>query len=157
MWQVKQPLPVRDGELGLRQSDAVFFHTRQLPEVLERLREDLGGRPMLLDGVAASDRPRQAEGSYMPCFLAGTGSARALAAVTGAPLYRFSHQQGHVAAALYGDVYKRQLLYHAQLTRLDHPAYPSGDQPVADPQTMASQNGSDELSLIHISRPWRGP
>lgn len=53
MWQVKQPLPVRDGELGLRQSDAVFFHTRQLPEVLERLREDLGGRPMLLDGVAA--------------------------------------------------------------------------------------------------------
>lgn len=102
MWQVKQPLPVRDGELGLRQSDAVFFHTRQLPEVLERLREDLGGRPMLLDGVAASDRPRQAEGSYMPCFLAGTGSARALAAVTGAPLYRFSHQQGHVAAALYG-------------------------------------------------------
>lgn len=57
---------MRDGELGLRQSDAVFFHTRQLPEVLERLREDLGGRPMLLDGVAASDRPRQAEGSYMP-------------------------------------------------------------------------------------------
>lgn len=43
IWQVKRPLPVKEGELGLRQSDAVFFHTRQLPEVLERLREDLGG------------------------------------------------------------------------------------------------------------------
>ena len=102
IWQVKRPLPVKEGELGLRQSDAVFFHTRQLPEVLERLREDLGGRPLLLDGVAASDRPRQAEGSYMPCFLAGSGMARGLSAVTGAPFVSFSHQQGHVAAALYG-------------------------------------------------------
>ena len=27
----KQLLPVREGEMGLRQSDAVFHHTRQLP------------------------------------------------------------------------------------------------------------------------------
>ena len=26
-------LPVKQGELGLRQSDAVFFHTKSLPEL----------------------------------------------------------------------------------------------------------------------------
>ena len=35
--QEKQLLPVKAGEAGLRQSDAVFHHTRQLPELLERL------------------------------------------------------------------------------------------------------------------------
>lgn len=102
MWQVKQLLPVREGELGLRQSDAVFHHTRQLPDMLEKLARE-AGRPLgKLAAAAASDRPQQAEGSYMPCFLVGLGAARQLAAVTGRPLYRFTHQQGHVAAALYG-------------------------------------------------------
>ena len=102
MWQVKQLLPVREGEMGLRQSDAVFHHTRQLPEMLEKLALE-AGRPLgELAAVAASDRPQQAEGSSMPCFLVGLGAARQLAAVTGKPVYRFTHQQGHVAAALYG-------------------------------------------------------
>ena len=35
--QAKQLLPVKEGEMGLRQADAVFHHTRQLPEVMERL------------------------------------------------------------------------------------------------------------------------
>ncbi len=97
--QEKQLLPVRPGEMGLRQSDAVFHHTRQLPEVLERL---LAGSPGGFRAVAASDRPQQKDGSYMPCFLVGWGAARQLAAVLDVPLYRFTHQQGHVAAALYG-------------------------------------------------------
>ena len=37
----------------------------------------------------------------MPCFLVGEGTARTLAAASGLPLYRFSHQEGHIAAALY--------------------------------------------------------
>lgn len=101
LWQVKQLLPVKDGELGLRQSDAVFHHTRQLPTMMERLVDEAGD----LSSVAAigvSVRPTQAEGSYMPCFLSGEGAARQMAALIGAPLYRFSHQQGHVMAALYG-------------------------------------------------------
>lgn len=97
--QEKQLLPVRAGELGLRQSDAVFHHTRQLPEVLERL---LARTPGGFRAVAASDRPQQTDGSYMPCFLVGLGAARQLAATLGVPLYRFTHQQGHVTAALYG-------------------------------------------------------
>ncbi len=97
--QEKQLLPVKPGEMGLRQSDAVFHHTRQLPEVLERL---LAACPGGFQAVAASDRPQQRDGSYMPCFLVGWGAARQLAAVLGVPLHRFTHQQGHVAAALYG-------------------------------------------------------
>ena len=97
--QEKQLLPVEAGKMGLRQSDAVFHHTCQLPVLMERL------APVLSGGVAAvgaSDRPQQQEGSYMPCFLVGAGAARELAAVLGVPLHLFTHQQGHVAAALTG-------------------------------------------------------
>ena len=97
--QAKKLLPVKAGEMGLRQSDAVFHHTRQLPEMIEQL------APQLAQGVAAvaaSDRPQQSEGSYMPCFLVGAGAARQLGSVLGVPVYFFTHQQGHVAAALTG-------------------------------------------------------
>lgn len=102
LWQYKQLLPVKEGELGLRQSDAVFHHTRQLPERMERLCDAVDN---LYEDVAAfgvSDRPQESEGSYMPCFLVGLGSARQLAAMFRKPLHIFTHQQGHVAAALYG-------------------------------------------------------
>ena len=36
LYQVKEPLPVKDGECGLRQSDALFAHTKNLPVVLDR-------------------------------------------------------------------------------------------------------------------------
>lgn len=99
MTQVKRLLPVKSGTVGLRQSDALFHHVRQLPELVEELREK---ERASVGCVAASDRPRRAEGSYMPCFLAGSGAARELAAVLGVPLHLFSHQEGHVAAALFG-------------------------------------------------------
>lgn len=94
--QQKQLLPVKEGTLGLRQSDALFHHTRQIPELMEQL--DIGK----VDAVGVSDKPTECEGSYMPCFLAGVSVARSLAAALSVPLYRFTHQQGHVAAALYG-------------------------------------------------------
>lgn len=101
LWQYKRLLPVKEGELGLRQSDAVFHHIRQLPELMENLCREVGDLSDLA-AVGVSTRPQETEGSYMPCFLAGHGAARQLAAVTGRPLYTFTHQQGHVAAALYG-------------------------------------------------------
>jgi N6-L-threonylcarbamoyladenine synthase len=97
--QAKQLLPVKAGEMGLRQSDAVFHHTRQLPDVMERLTEALAGG---ISAVAASDRPQQVDGSYMPCFLVGAGAARQLGAALGVPVHFFTHQQGHVMAALTG-------------------------------------------------------
>ena len=97
---VKKPLPVKPGSRGLRQSDALFHHTVRLPEVLEEIRAALEGRP--LAAVGYSKTPRDVEGSYMPCFLAGQAAAHAAACAAGVPLYGFSHQCGHVMAALYG-------------------------------------------------------
>ena len=90
-------LTVPEGALGLRQSDALFQHVKRLHLMVERLRAD--GALEWIAAVGASTRPREVEGSYMPCFLVGEGEGRALAAALGAPFYPCSHQQGHVAAA----------------------------------------------------------
>ena len=90
-------LDVRPGELGLRQSDALFQHVKRLHLMVEQLRSD--GVIGELKAVGASTRPREVEGSYMPCFLAGEGAGRTLAAALGTPFYPCSHQQGHIAAA----------------------------------------------------------
>ena len=95
---LKQPLSVADGEHGLRQSDAVFQHVKNLPLLAERLAPFLAGKTLLAVGV--SERPRDRDGSYMPCFLAGVAAATNAAAVAGLPLYRFSHQSGHLTAAI---------------------------------------------------------
>ncbi len=92
-------LPVREGELGLRQSDAVFSHIKSLPELSGRLFSDLQDRKITAIGV--STRPRAVEGSYMPCFMVGYSHAKMLADSLAVPLVECSHQQGHVAAALW--------------------------------------------------------
>lgn len=91
-------LPVKEGEVGLRQSDAVFHHVQQLPMMFE---EAFDGFTEEIRAIGVSYAPRTAEGSYMPCFTVGTAVADILASVLKAPVYRFSHQQGHIAAALY--------------------------------------------------------
>ena len=90
-------LTVPEGALGLRQSDALFQHVKRLHLMAEQLRAD--GVMGKIAAVGASTRPREAEGSYMPCFLVGEGEGRTLAAAVGVPFYPCSHQQGHVAAA----------------------------------------------------------
>ena len=90
-------LTVPEGALGLRQSDALFQHVKRLHLMVEQLRSE--GAVGQIAAVGASTRPREAEGSYMPCFLVGEGEGRALAAAVGVPFYPCSHQQGHVAAA----------------------------------------------------------
>ncbi len=91
-------LPVKKGELGLRQSDAVFHHTKQLPQVIEQLFSQIPAKP---DAVGVSVRPRNAEGSYMPCFLCGEGLADSLSKIMSIPVYKTSHQVGHILAALF--------------------------------------------------------
>lgn len=97
--QEKQLLPVKEGQLGLRQSDAVFHHTIQLPQMVEQLSKKTDLTNII--AIGASFTPRSVQGSYMPCFTVGSGFARSLSAITKAPLYSFSHQQGHIAAAIY--------------------------------------------------------
>ena len=94
---LKIPLPVKAGERGLRQSDAVFAHIKNLPELTEKLKVQIGDRE--LTAVAVSARPRDPEDSYMPCFLSGVVAAEMLAAGASVPIYKTSHQQGHVMAA----------------------------------------------------------
>ena len=91
-------LPVREGELGLRQSDAVFHHVQQLPPLVHEAFAEYAGQ---LSAVGVSERPRAVEGSYMPCFTVGTTVARVVSDIQRIPMYPFSHQQGHIAAALY--------------------------------------------------------
>ena len=92
-------LPVKPGELGLRQSDAVFAHTKSLPDLSGRLfsNAEVGK----ITAVGVSTRPRAVEGSYMPCFMVGYSHAKLLSDALGVPLIEVSHQQGHVAASLW--------------------------------------------------------
>lgn len=103
---IKYPLPVKAGERGLRQSDAVFAHIKNLPLAMADLQKVIHEGGLDIHAVGYSATPRDALDSYMPCFLAGKVAATSLA--TGGiahhpvPLYAFSHQSGHIMAALYG-------------------------------------------------------
>ena len=92
-------LPVKQGELGLRQSDAVFAHIKGLPELSGRLFSDM--EQLNITAVGVSTRPRAVEGSYMPCFMVGYSHAKMLSDLLKVPLIEVSHQQGHVAASLW--------------------------------------------------------
>ena len=96
---LKRPLPVAEGACGLRQSDALFAHVKNLPSLMQELRSVLKGEVPVAVGVSA--RPRNREDSYMPCFLAGVAAAESASAALGVPLYTFSHQCGHLRAAMY--------------------------------------------------------
>lgn len=90
-------LPVKEGELGLRQSDAVFHHTKQFSQVIC----DLKGCCSQLEGVSVSIKPRWVEGSYMPCFLVGEAIGESIAVTHNCDVYKTSHQVGHILAGLY--------------------------------------------------------
>ena len=111
----KKFLPVKAGQLGLRQSDALFHHTAALPELMQKINDTV---PLSkIQAVAVSEKPRSVQGSYMPCFLAGVNAATAFSLASGVPLYKLTHQQGHIAAALYatGDktLFEREtLVFH---------------------------------------------
>lgn len=93
--QAKKVLCVKSGEKGLRQSDAVFQHTVNMPSLLNSLEINN------MDAVGVSTRPRNIEGSYMPCFLVGVNTANAVSKAAGVPMYETSHQVGHILASLY--------------------------------------------------------
>ena len=87
MVQQKKLLPVKEGQLGLRQSDAVFHHTAQLHTLIEELLKDVDTSKIA--AIAASSRPRPVDGSYMPCFTVGENTAKILSSAMKIPLYTF--------------------------------------------------------------------
>lgn len=95
----KQFLPVKKGQLGLRQSEALFHHVQALPGLLAELNQQV---PLhQIERVGVSVRPRPVDGSYMPCFLAGVNAAVSFAMAKDIPVVQTTHQQGHITAALY--------------------------------------------------------
>ncbi len=105
---LKSPLPVREGERGLRQSDAVFAHTKNLPELCEKVQRFTEQKNIVAVGVSTA--PRDLPDSYMPCFLAGKSAATAYAAALGSRPFCFSHQSGHIRAAVYASGRETELL-----------------------------------------------
>jgi len=94
--QARRLLPVPAGERGLRQSEAVFAHVRQLSCLLPGLLE---GADAPIGCVCASSSPRDGEGSYMPVFQVGLSQGKSIAAALHVPFYQTTHQRGHIAAA----------------------------------------------------------
>ncbi len=89
------PLAVEKDKRGLRQSEMVFMHVKNLPAVFPDKLPPLAA-------VGASVRPCDFAGSYMPVFKVSEGFGRVAASSAGAYFYAFTHQQGHIGAALLG-------------------------------------------------------
>lgn len=92
-------LPVEKGAIGLRQSNAVFRHIKQIGQATASA---LNGFTGTIGAIGVSTRPRDVSGSYMPVFKVGEAVANSLAAALKIPVFSFSHQQNHIAAALAG-------------------------------------------------------
>ena len=90
-------LNVDKGKRGLRQQEALFQHINNLPILFDDMFKCFDAHDVAC--VSVSDKPRTISGSYMPAFLAGVSQAEVLASSLKCPLYRFSHQDGHVRAA----------------------------------------------------------
>ncbi len=106
-------LSVEGGERGLRQSDAVFLHTRNMTELLPELLSKIDTKSIA--GIGVSVCPSSRENSYMPVFLVGKLLAETVGASLGVPVLGFTHQQGHIRAALIGNeelLGKRFMAFH---------------------------------------------
>jgi N6-L-threonylcarbamoyladenine synthase len=121
-------LDVAPGQLGLRQSDALFSHIKRLPEIVKALNADGN-----IIAIGASTKPRETEDSYMPCFLAGTSHGKVIAEIMGVPFFEFSHQQGHIAAA----------------------AWSAGREELINTEHLAWHLSGGTTELLHVI-PWRG-
>lgn len=91
-------LSVKENTCGLRQSEAVFQHVVNLSKVCEKVFNKLNEKPC---AIGFSISPCDFEGSYMPCFMVGKMLALSLAAAYKIKCYSFSHQRGHIMAALF--------------------------------------------------------
>lgn len=95
---LRKKLEVEEGGLGLRQSQALYMHIRNLPDMMEEAFKVARRDGIKVDSVAVSAWPRRVEGSYMPVFNAGRSVASAVASSLGLNLIEVSHQEGHIAA-----------------------------------------------------------
>lgn len=106
----KAPLPVKEGERGLRQSDAVYAHIKNQPSAMAALSRVIKENNLRTVAVGFSASPTNSADSFMPCFMCGRAFADSFATGAGIPVYPYSHQEGHIAAASYSATGSLELL-----------------------------------------------
>ena len=92
-------LEVPTGGRGLRQSEAVFAHVRNLKQLFL----DYSKNGYTIRAIAYSEKPCPKQDSYMPVFTVGESTAVALASTLHVPTYPLTHQHGHIYAAHFGN------------------------------------------------------
>ncbi|WP_431809168.1 O-sialoglycoprotein endopeptidase [Brevibacillus agri] len=95
--EAKRLLKVKEGKRGLQQSEAVFQHVMNLPELSEQMKWN----EYEIEAICVSEKPRPVDRSYMPVFKVGEGLAKSLATYLRVPLHLTTHQEGHIAAGEY--------------------------------------------------------
>lgn len=93
---LRKIIDVKEGQRGIRQSEGVFLHIKELPRLFESLKIDFKS----VKAVGVSVKPRNQEGSYMPVFTAGESIAGITSKTLGVPLFKTSHQDGHIMAGV---------------------------------------------------------
>ncbi|MBF8982663.1 O-sialoglycoprotein endopeptidase [Lutibacter sp. B2] len=92
-------LNVVKGKRGLRQSDALFQHVVNIPDLFKEcsnLSIDYD-----IKAVCASSKPRPVENSYMPVFKVSQSFGKSIATILGCEYIECSHQENHIEGALY--------------------------------------------------------
>ncbi|NLB89290.1 MAG: peptidase M22 [Syntrophomonadaceae bacterium] len=97
VWDKRIPLEVKKGDRGLRQSEALFLHIKNLPLLFSELSAN---RDFSYKAMAVSSIPRPIANSYMPVFKAGEFQAISVSSMLNVPLYKVSHQEGHIMAGI---------------------------------------------------------
>ena len=89
-------LSVPQGERGLRQSEAVFAHIKNVQQLF------LDFEKKKIDAIGYSAKPCDAEMSYMPVFVVGESFAISWAKLLGVCAVPLTHQHGHIYSAFIG-------------------------------------------------------
>ncbi|MBR4720357.1 MAG: hypothetical protein IK057_01205 [Clostridia bacterium] len=93
---LRKIIDVEKGQRGIRQSDGVFLHTKELPHLFENLDIDFKD----IKAVGVSVKPRNQEKSYMPVFTVGESVGNIVAKALNVPIFKTSHQDGHIMAGI---------------------------------------------------------
>lgn len=101
VYDTRKLLPVDHGKRGLRQSEALFHHIQQLPYLSDEISRN--SDKFHIVAISASTKPRPVEDSYMPVFLAAKSYGDMTSNLFNIPFYEFSHQEGHIEAALWSE------------------------------------------------------
>lgn len=92
-------LKVDKDSKGLRQSEAVFQHVKNLGKISEDIKDKLKNHNIV--GVCASKNPRPTANSYMPVFTVGENFAKLLASINNCSYFETTHQENHIESSLF--------------------------------------------------------